>query len=487
MARYFRPNTETKTGAFIVKALISVLALYSLYLILLNFICAVSCKAVSYAGYAALALILFAFACFIAYKAEVSPAAFVLAVFVLGFLTKSIPAFLTDIKPVSDFDVFYQYALKLLNGGRSLEDMEYFRTWAYQTGPVIYYAALMKLFGTGLLTLKLANCFFMAGTNVFIYLIARKISNDYTARAVSLLYLLYPAPYFLAPVLTNQHFAACMFLSSIYVLLIERLNWAVKGILAGAVIAVGNTVRPIGIVIIAASIIWEIIEIIRSGKLLKTGSVIMLLLSYLLVSYGCSAAVKHADINSEGLANNFPLWKFVVGLNYEAKGQFSYEDEYEIYRIQDFNKRNKAAEQVIKQRLSVGIKKLAGLMNAKQIAMWAGSDTLSWGFYQQIDGQLVPSEEVKKIEPIILKSEKMYYIFIFILMLAGFCRSAWENKINHGVALLSLILLCYFGIHFFIEIQVRYRYFAMTIVFILAAKGCEAVFYSLREYRERYP
>jgi hypothetical protein len=304
-------------------------------------------------------------------------------------------------------------------------------------------------------------------------LIARKISNDFAARAVALLYLFYPAPYFLATVLTNQHFAACMFLLAIYIFLVEKLNWAVKGTITGVLISLGNTVRPIGIVIIAASILWGIIEVIRSHNYFKICSVTILLISYLLVNYGCSAFVKNTGINSEGLVNNFPLWKFVVGLNYESKGTFSYEDEDKVYKIQDFDERNNVAKQVIKQRLSIGFKQLAKLMNEKQIAMWGVTDTLSWGFYNQIDGQLVPSKELKKLEPTILKIEKIYYVLIFILMFLGLCKLFMDNKINQGVLLLSLILLCYFGIHFLIEIQVRYRYFAVIIVFIMAVKGSE--------------
>ncbi len=483
MANYYRATSDTKFGTILSKVIICFLAIYTLYLIFINqiFIDLISLNLsyqlkYSVAVYVVIAILvisLFVLIHFVSCRLNISPAVFAIVIFILAFVFKSILVFLTDTQPVSDFNVFYQYALKLFNGDKSFGDTMYFKTWAYQTGPVIYYAAIMKVFGTGLIPLKLVNCFFMAGTNVLIYLIARKISNDFTARAVALLYLLYLAPYFLTTVLTNQHFAACVFLLAIYIFLSERFNWAIKGTIAGTVIAIGNTVRPIGIVIIVASIIWGIIEIIRTHKYVKMGAVIILLIAYLLVNYGCSAMVKYTGINSEGLANNFPLWKFVVGINHESIGTFSYEDEDKVYRIQDFNERNNVAKQVIKQRLSVGLKKIAQLMNEKQIAMWALSDTLSWGFYDQIDGQLVPPKELKNLEPTVLKIEKIYYILIFILMFIGLCKLFMANKINQGVLLLSLILLCYFGIHFLIEIQVRYRYFAVILVFIMAAKGSE--------------
>ena len=474
---------DTKVGAILSKAIISFLAVFTLYLLYLNFWYSVEYNALLYAF---LVIPAFAIIYLISYKLNISPIAFAISIFVLAFLSKSLLVLMTDTKPVSDFNTFYQSAIQLLKGDKSFGHSFYFKTWAYQTGPVLYYCAIMKLFGTAILPLKLVNCFFMAGTNTLIYLIARKISNDYTARFVSLLYLVYPAPYFLAAVLTNQHFAACMFLLAVYVLLIERLNWGVKGIIAGVIMSIGNTVRPLGIVIIAASIIWGLVETIRSKKVAKIGIVVLIVITYLLVNFGSSTLVKRADINPEGLANNFPLWKFVVGFNYDSNGQFSYADQNNILDIQDLNKRDIVSKQVIRERLSIGPAKLANLLNTKQIAMWAGLDTLTWEFYQQIGEELVPSKDLGKFEPTILNTEKMYYIFIFILMFLGLCKVVVNKRVLPEVILLSAILLCYLGAHIFIEIQVRYRYFAVILVFILAAKGCELLFGKINGYREKY-
>ena len=483
MDNYINAN-NTKIGVILNKVAIFTLAGFSLYLICLNLIYSVRDNIGIYAICTLVVLSIFVFIHYISCRIKISKRVFVIVIFLLAIISKGILVFLTDTKPVSDFEIFYQYAIKLLNGTKSLQDISYFNIWAYQTGPVIYYAAIMKLFGTGLLPLKVVNCFFMAGTNVLIYLIAQKISNDYTAKVVSLLYLLYPAPYFLASVLTNQHFAAFMFLLAIYILLTQRLNWAVKGALSGAVIAIGNVVRPIGIVIIAALIIWAIVERLSFRNWLIVGCTLVVLISYLLVGYGCSAIVKNTGINSEGLANNFPLWKFVVGLNYESVGKYSNADKINILAIKDSDERNEVAKQVIKQRLSLGFGQLSALINEKQKIMWAENDTLSWGFYQKVDGQFVPMEGVKKVAPTILKLEKLYYILIFILMFLGFCRLLLDSEINQGIMLLSLILLCYFGIHFFIEIQVRYRYFAVIIVFVMAAKGSEMLLCRCRRYRK---
>jgi len=481
MADFYMIHRDSKSGTILSKALILILAVFTAYLICLNFLFCVRYEALLFVF---LVIPVFVIIYFISYKWHISPIAFTIAIFILAVLSKSILVLLTDTKPVSDFNTFYSNAVRLVHGDKSFAKDIYFRTWAYQTGPVIYYALFMKLFGTAILPLKLVNCFFMAVTNTLVYLTARKISNEYTARFAALLYLMYPAPYFLAGVLTNQHFAACMFLAAIYILMLEQLNWGVRGIIAGLLMSFGNTVRPLGIVIISAVIIWGIIEAVRLKKAGKICVTVLLVVTYLAVNFGISTIVKSTDINPEGLVSNFPMWKFVLGFNDSTKGQFSYDDQHKIFEIQDFNKRNVVAKQVIKQRLSIGVPRLASLLNMKQAVMWAGFDTLKWGFYNQVNGDLLPSKELKKYEPYILKTEKMYYILIFILMFSGLCNSLANQQINNSILLLSLVLLCYFGAHVLIEVQVRYRYFAVILIFILAAKGSEFLFDRFRTNKD---
>lgn len=483
MTDYRRNHTESTFGTFLSKLIIAVLALFTVYLIYLNFSYALQNNVFNYS---LLVIPAFLIVYFVAYRMNIPPVAFAVIIFLLAFLAKGILVVMSDTVPVSDFNNFYQCAIKLVNGDTSFGHGFYFRTWAYQTGPVLYYAAIMKVLGTSLLPLELVNCIFMAGTNMLIYLIARRISNDYTARFAALLYLLYPAPYFLASVLTNQHFAAFMFVLAIYILLNERMPLLVRGLIAGLILSVGNAVRPLGLVILGGTVLWGLLEAIRHRKPARVGMVAILAVSYLLLNFGISAAVKAADINPEGLKNNFPLWKFVIGFNYSTQGRFSYEDQNDIFYIQDNDKRNDAAKALIKERLSVGPKKLINLLNTKQRIMWADFDTLRWGFYTQVNNQLIPDKKIEKYEPGVLKTEKVYYILAFILMLTGLVLTVLSRKVNSGILLLSLLLLCYFGAHALIEIQVRYRYFALILVFVVAAKGGELVMSAFYKYRKKF-
>lgn len=470
---------ETTKVSVSSKLIILVLAIFVSYLILLNLVCSVYTNAVLYAIIVAP---VFAAILFLSSKINILPAPFAIMVFIMAFLIKGVFAAMIDTPPISDFNTFYKYAILLTQGDKSFGQLFYFKTWAYQTGPVIYYSAIMKMFGTGLLPLKLVNCFFMAGSNMLVYLIARKVSNDFTARFVALLYLVYPAPYFLTPVLTNQHFAACMFLAGIYVLMLGSMNLILRGILAGLLMSVGNAVRPLGLLIAAAVIIWSLIQAVSFRKTATLVMTAVLLVVYLSGSFGLSAAVRRTEINPEGLRNNFPLWKFVIGFNQNSKGQFNYDDQNNIFLIEDFSKRNSAALETIKKRISIEPYKMISFIGTKVNLMWAEFDTMMWGFYEKEDGKLKASKEIQRIEPIILRIEKIFYFQVFILLLIGLVRSLLSQGIKSEILLVSVILLCFFSVHLLIEIQVRYRYFAVLLVFVLAAKGSEVLFAPFTKY-----
>jgi hypothetical protein len=413
---------------------------------------------------------------FLAKRVRFSSWAFALAIFLASFAVKGIMVYFTHTQPVSDFKGFYDFAVKLANGDKSWSKLYYFSVWAYQTGPVAYYAVLMKIFGTGLLPLKLCNCFFMAGTNALIYLTGRKIAGEEGARCSAILYLLYPAPFFLAPVLTNQHFAAFMFFTAIYLLMRTDLNIFLRGAMAGIAAAVGNVVRPIGIVVIAALIVWAIIEVIRTRKTATAGLAAVMLVTYFVSLWGISSYFTSSGISPYGLANNFPLWKFTVGFNPETMGEFSYEDQNTLFYIADKEKRDEAAKRILKERLKGGPAKMIPFLVSKQDIMWACLDSMRWAFYEyDQEHKLVPPEGFEKVERNILGIEKIYYTLALLILMLGMF-GVKKKDVNPTALFIILLLLAYFFVHLLIEVQVRYRYFAMIAVFILLSRGAQIIF-----------
>ena len=468
---------DSTIGKWLHIVITATLAIYLFYILVLNVIYAYQKSAIRYS---ILVIPVFALILFLAYKFNVSTLRFSIAIFMCAFVIKAFLAINVSTPPFSDFSIFYNAAIDVINGKKSFDNVPYFATWAYQMGPVLYYSAIMKLFGTSLIPLKLVNCIFMAGTNVFIYLIAEKLSNAKAARFVAILYMLYPAPFFLVPALTNQHFAACMFLAGICIIMQLNKSIYLKSIIAGALMALGNAVRPLGILIIGAVIACGIVESIRKKSLRNISAAILLVVIFSLSGTLLSQAVKYSGLNSQGLTNNFPLWKFVVGLNYETKGTYSFSDQQDIFKIKDVALRDETAKTLIKERLSVAPDKLFKLFNEKNKIMWARFDSLEWGFSNKTANGWELKDKVKGIEIIVLSIEKMYYICMMLLLLIGVVRYICCRNQDEYWILISLILLCFLGAHIFIEIQVRYRYFAVIIMFILMSKSSEIL---LKKYK----
>ncbi|MHB8061390.1 MAG: glycosyltransferase family protein [Ruminiclostridium sp.] len=408
---------------------------------------------------------------------------FAISLFILAFVLKVIISVCYNAPPISDFGNFYNAALKAAKGDFSFSTSRYFSLWAYQTGIVTYYAILIKIFGSGILALKIVNCLFIAGVNVILYLIAQKLVSEKHARFIALLYLFYPATFFLASVLTNQHVSNFFILFGVYVF-ISRQKIPIWGILISAsLIAIGNAMRPQAIVVIlaiAGSIFFQIIGNIRDKKinikLIK--SIASFLLIYMIITQGLSFGIKGIGLNDNGLKNTFPLYKFVIGLNSKTNGTYSQEDTDKLTQIRNPKIRDEKSIEIIKERLS-DHKNLAILILNKQVVMWSGTDTsLEWGFgYLKDTGVNILGRNVtyKLFNDIIHKLEKTLYIFIFFMAIFGILVGYKRHKNVDVFTTFALIILINFVIYSLIEIQPRYRDFQMIFIFIIAAMGIELI------------
>ncbi|MDR0627050.1 MAG: glycosyltransferase family 39 protein [Bifidobacteriaceae bacterium] len=96
----------------------------------------------------------------------------------------------------SDFLSIYQAAQSINAGDLSFNETAYWYFFAYQTPFAIYEAFMLKLFGGSLAPLVLVGALAMAGTNLLVYLIARRITGSAVAGLfAAAAYLVYPSPY----------------------------------------------------------------------------------------------------------------------------------------------------------------------------------------------------------------------------------------------------------------------------------------------------
>lgn len=408
--------------------------------------------------------------------------AFPVALFTLRFAIALGVILIFGAVPVQDFQTMYDAACQIAGGSREYLQTEYFYNWAYQTGFSAYEALVIKLFGEGVLPLQLCNALWMAGTGCLVWSIARRFLPESTAMAVSLLYALYPAPYFLAAVLTNQHIAVFFYYLGIWLLVWGKERALPRAALGGVCIALGNAMRLLGVVVILALLCCALVQmLLRRGRGgLRTGAPFLAAaVAYFISGELFDWLVRATELNPEGLNNNLPMWKFVLGFNLESGGAWNRAD-YEAYYLLPRGEAPEAMGQVVRERISsLGILGFAELFWKKMQTMWGSMEYLYWGF-----GHLEGEAEVLGSLTLSQCLNAWNYfdrgMFVLAFGLGGLAQARWlaEKEPPHlRMALLLSFLVCgYCGAHLLIEVQSRYRYFLMPLMFLLAGAGAQALF-----------
>ncbi len=409
-------------------------------------------------------------------------------VFVLRVLLASAVIFLIDAVPVQDFKTMYTAAQELAQGGRGYLDNIYYYNWAYQTGFVIYESLLLKFFGPGQLSLQIMNAIWLGGIGVLVHRIALCILPARAAACAAILYAVYPAPYFLAAVLTNQHICVFFLYLAVWFLIRRQEISFGSALLAGGLIAIGNVMRPIGVVLILAIVCWQLVRLLlRKGMEGRrtVRNLAVVLISYLMVFSLASAAVIWFGINPQGLSNNQPMWKFVLGLNQESNGAWNQFD-YENYLMLPTEEADAAMREVVKERLGAGPLDLAKLAVRKSAVMWGDLEYMYWGFGHLNGNERIGPFTINQYTQILAFGDKGVYLVLFGLALLGALSLLRRGTYGGGGALLLSFLLCgYYAVHLIVEVQARYRYFLMPAVAVLAGYGIEMLRRSERNYRKR--
>lgn len=395
---------------------------------------------------------------------------FALTLFLIRFALALFFILWLDSQPVQDFATMYSAAGQLADGSHAYLDNIYFFNWAYQSAFMGYEALVIALFGHSLLPLQLLNAVFLGGINVLVYGIAKRFLPERAAMTAGVLYAIYPAPLFLAGVLTNQHLSVFLLYSALYLLLGKDLS-PLRALGAGALMALGNAMRPIGVIVMLAAALWLLIRAAHRADLRCALHGLYVAASYFAVGAALSGLIVVSGINPEGLGNNQPMWKFVVGLNQDSNGCWNRAD-YDTYLSLPTQEGHQAMTDAVKERLSVGPVELAGLAWRKSAVMWASNEDLYWGFghLDQEAPAIAPSVPLSwnSMQLLLGGLDKGIYLLAFGLALTGLLlRLRKPEQCDRSLPL--VLLLCgYYAVHLIVEVQSRYRYFLMPCVFLLA-------------------
>lgn len=421
---------------------------------------------------------------------------FPIIIFILSFLIRLIFNLYITTIPNADFQKMYEGAASLVAGDFSCGSNDYFSLYPYQIGFSGFQALLLLVHNflhlhNSLLFLKIINCVISSLIVILIYFISKEFVKEKSAQIVASIYAFLPFTITHTSVLTNHHFSSLLIYFSIYLLVSKKIKMKniYKYLISGILIGISDTIRPEGIIPIFSIIIYLILTSnnpkddlkIFNGKLKKyfntnwkkTLYKSVQYIGIILISYCGTLALANSiyigtGIETKGLKNLNPYYKFVVGFNYKSNGEYNLEDMKILH-----NKKNSI--KLIKKRVFTNPIKIANLFKNKINIFW-NKTTLYWSTYEIENKKVSLFNNKIKISNIthFFEQYNNYIMFImYILVIIGILHRLKMKNFDTRLILLINQVFVTFGVFLLIEVQPRYSYFIQISILILASLGIE--------------
>ena len=391
---------------------------------------------------------------------------FGLILFLVSFFTRLVFILIFDFPQVYDFATLLDASNMFSRGDYSFNQWFHFHTWGYQTGFVIYQGLLLKLFHSEFL-LKLLNVLYSSFLVLFIYKFSKKISDYRSARIVSLLYMVFPFYLFLNTVLVNSHLATLLMYLGILFLIKQDKSF--KDYVFGSIlIALGNIIRPEGIIVVLALLVYEFFLLDKSKIINTFIRICSFLIIYFSIGFLASNLVIRSGVNPSGLENKDPLWKFILGFNYDTCGYYSDDDsKYQVDRETELA--------IIKERALGDLPRTGKLMLCKVNHFWLSSDLdIEAGSFSDKKINILGFDlGFNSIFGTAVSFNSNINIFILVMFFMGLLFN--YKKISNDALFFLIMTIISFFVFLFIEIQPRYEYFIHVSLFILASMGIKFI------------
>lgn len=385
--------------------------------------------------------------------------------------------FIVPTQPVSDFSLLYGAAQSAAAGDMSWADVTegYFSWWQYQIPFVLYEAAILRIVPS-VAALKMMNVVWSMGSVYLIWRIVSRFMPGRCALAAAFMMAVYPAQIMYASVLTNQHISLFFVLLAVAVLTETVSPWGCA--LAGAMLAVGDLMRPEGTIVLAAVFCCALCAVIGQPRRKRALPLLITLaafaLAYFAVKWAAGAVLGALGLAPHGIGNSVPEWKLVVGLDRENGGTVS--DKYiYILNLADPAARRAAGQDIISQHLAQH-GGWAAFFLAKLRYFWASAEDLTFTLGGvSVWESAVGGMSVESMTYALSGAELAARITAYVLAAVGCVKLAvnamhGEGRNTSAAPLLIAAVLCGTVLaYLLIEIQPRYRFFAMPFVFMLAS------------------
>lgn len=413
----------------------------------------------------------------------------------LGFGIRLFWTLQTRSYPTLDFWHFYDAAYKFSQGYKPFFEKPFFLAWPYQNGFAIYEGWLMKLVTSAVLNLQIVNILVGTVTILATYLLASELFNSRSGLIAAYLCATFAPFIYMSSVLTNQMPATACYMFGIWLMirgqkkLVSSWWWLLAAAGAGILIGLGNILRPLASLILMATILFYLFYMFgsrRSGRdaWLKPLAFIAIVFGMYAGTMGtANFAITATNTAPYKLVNRDPSWKLVTGLNVASNGMYSKQRDDQVAKYAVGSKaRHNADKRIIKQELQ-DKKSLLRLFVIKFKYMWASVDTSYQWAINNTAAHITPKNANQK-----LAAWRFFQAGQWLLLFLAFgcglfaILNPWRNTVglDRNAILLIILWFGYISAHLLIEVQLRYRFFIMPSVMVIAALGIAALVERLR-------
>lgn len=422
-------------------------------------------------------LIIVILTCGIIIRIQARPSYVLLVVLSLSLVVRLLYVAAVPTEPVSDFKGLYEAAQASSMGDFSWSHVSegYFYFWGYQIPFVLYESIIFRLFHS-ILMLKLFNIFFMVGINYLLYRIGQFFLSDKAALCVAFIYAVFPGAVMYTSVLTNQHISLFFLLLGVLFFLRSKQWWGL--LISGVILAISDLMRPETIVILAAIICCGLLRYVQHPNIESIKrlaiTVILMVGCYWMTKKLVELALIWMDIAPNGIGNRMPEWKFVLGLgNIEGYGSYS-EEHISIFSIKDDSARRVMVAGIINELFRRPPLEIIRFFIGKIRYFWTDPQALKWSFRNVEDSMLIlPGVTAYAFQVYFQYLERGMLLLVYLLTLPVPIL-LWKEKKTNGAELFCIATVCVmFCVYLFVEVQPRYRYFAIPFWLLIGGMTLE--------------
>ncbi len=371
---------------------------------------------------------------------------------------------LMQLEPFSDYKIYHDTAL-LLAEGNSINDA-YISSFPHIIGFSGVLSGCYRIFGSNIVVMQIGNVLLETATAVMLYLGAKRLYSRKIANFTAFLYAIAPSFIFYSEFLATE-IVFTFFLSVLLYLAIcfKEKGSVTPGILFGALAAISNCIRPYGMLILLAFVLFGVIYVSPKKRFL---SLLLAIVCYSGCKFGLYFGMQ--SLSEQKIADIPVGYNLYIGSNAEANGQWNPQDD--SYARELMYDADISSDEVHSRLLEEGILRYRQNGFGSNLKLGLLKFGITWGTQMQPAVALRQSGDFAFWDSVFQfgNLSNAFHLIFMLGLLVGAVRLRHQKENNAGM-FLCIFVLGVAAMHLLAETQERYSYGAIALLMPVASIG----------------